>query len=44
MLSQETETSQANANGDPIDLHDSSLYLNRELTWLAFNQIGRAHV
>ena len=38
MLSQETETSQAKTNGDAIDLHDPSLYLNRELTWLAFNR------
>jgi polyphosphate kinase len=38
MLSQETETSQATPATEQIDLHDPSLYLNRELTWLGFNR------
>jgi polyphosphate kinase len=38
MLSQESEDSRDDSVDAPIDLRDPSLYLNRELTWLAFNR------
>ena len=37
MLSQEAEGSVESEVPAPIDLNDPALYLNRELTWLAFN-------
>jgi polyphosphate kinase len=38
MLSEETEKTQSSNEPAPVDLEDASLYLNRELTWLAFNR------
>ena len=38
MLSQETGEKTQAPEAEPVDLDDPSLYLNRELTWLAFNR------
>jgi len=38
MLSEETSGHVAASVPEPVDLNDPSLYLNRELTWLAFNR------
>jgi len=38
MLSQEADGSAGSGVPEPINLRDPSLYLNRELTWLAFNR------
>jgi polyphosphate kinase len=38
MLSQETDDNVETSGPESIDLNDASLYLNRELTWLAFNR------